>query len=403
MKIDEAIALDKKSMFQNYKRTPLLVSGGAGTTLFDETGKAYLDFISGVGCNALGYADPVVANILKKAGTEPLHVSNLFHHPYGAPLAAKLAALSGMDKALFQNSGTEAIEAAIKIARAYAKKRGENDRIEIVSFTGSFHGRTFGALSATANEKYQAPFAPLVPGFRVLPMNDIAALGSGITKTTAAVLIEPLQGEGGLVETTPEFLRALRKRCDETGALLVLDEIQSGCGRTGKFLHAQHADVKGDLVTLAKPLGLGIPLAAVLATDAVAAAITAGDHGTTFGGNPLGCRLSLEMLSRLEDRLQKQLVETGIYFRAALEKLRGVPGVEEIRGRGLMLGVKLSFDGEGVVKRAFDAGFLINRTAGTVLRFLPPFVVRKEEIDKLMAFLPEAIAAEAAVFSVAKS
>lgn len=394
MKIEEALELDQKYLFQNYKRTPLVVSSGAGTTLFDENGKRYLDFISGVGCNALGYGDPIISNLIKKFANDPLHVSNLFHHPYAGPLAEKLTRHTGLDRVLFQNSGTESIEAAIKIARIFAKKKGENERIEIVAFTGSFHGRTFGALSATSTEKYRTPFEPLVPGFRFLQFNNTEALQDGINKQTAAVLIEPLQGEGGLAESTAEFLKALRKRCDETGALLILDEIQSGMGRTGKFLHSQHYGVKGDIVCLAKPLGLGVPLAAVLARNEVAAAIQPGDHGTTFGGNPLACRLSLEIISRLEDRLMGQIQETGAYFRSRLEELKKLPKVTEVRGRGLMLGLKLEFDGEGVVQKAFEAGFLINRTAGSVLRFLPPFVVRKEEIDQFMEFLPGAITSQ---------
>lgn len=395
MNLEHAQALDRRHLFQNYKRAPLLVCAGAGTTLFSEEKKPYLDFISGVGVNALGYGDPVVATILRQAATEPLHVSNLFHHPFDGPLAEKLAGLAGMDRALFQNSGTEAVEAAIKIARALAKKRGEAHRVEVVAFTGSFHGRTLGALSATSPEKYRAPFEPLVPGFRFLPYNDLRPLKDGVSGKTAAVLVETLQGEGGLDEATPEFLKALRKRCDETGALLVLDEIQSGLGRTGRFLHSQHFDLEGDLVTLAKPLGLGIPLAALLAKERIACALAPGDHGSTFGGNPLACRLSLELLRRLEDRLLGHIEETGAYFRSRLEGLLGLRGVVELRGRGLMLGLKLALDAEGVVKRAFEAGFLLNRTAGSVLRFLPPYVVRKEEIDRLMEFLPGAIAEEA--------
>ncbi len=395
MNLQEAIALDQQTLFQNYKRAPLLVSAAAGTTIFDENRKPYLDFISGVGCNALGYGDPAVAAIVHQAANEPLHVSNLFHHPYAGPLARKLVEKTGLQRVLFQNSGTEAVEACIKIARALAKKKGEAQRFEIVAFTDSFHGRTLGALSATSEEKYRKPFEPLVPGFRFLPYNAVEPLQEGINERTAAVLIEPLQGEGGLTEAKPEFLQALRKRCDETEALLVLDEIQSGLGRTGRFLHSQHFGIEADLVTLAKPLGLGIPLAAVLAKENIAAVLSPGDHGSTFGGNPLACRLSLELLSRLEGRLQGHIQETGMYFRAKLDELRRLPAVEEVRGRGLMLGLKLLFDAEGVVRRAFEAGFLINRTAGSVLRFLPPFVIRKEEIDPLMEFLPTAIEAEA--------
>ncbi len=396
MKIDEALDLDRRFLFQNYKRVPLLACSGAGATVFDENGKRYHDFISGVGCNALGYGDPVVANLLRKAASEPLHVSNLYHHPFSGPLAKALSEATGLDRVLFQNSGGEAVEASLKIARAYFKKKNQPQRYEIVAFTGSFHGRTFGALSVTANEKYRAPFEPLLPGVRFLPFNQIAALKEGINDRTAAVLIEPLQGEGGLTEVSEEFLKALRKRCDETGALLILDEIQSGCGRTGKFLHSQHFSVKGDLLTLGKPLGLGLPLAAVLAREEVAAALSPGDHGSTFGGNPLACRLSLELMSRLQERLQGQIEETGQYFRQRLEGLKTIPGVEEIRGKGLMLGIKLGFDGGEIVDRAFEAGFLINRTAVSVLRLLPPFVVPKENIDLLMEFLPQAIRAQAA-------
>ena len=394
MNLQEAQALDAAHLFQNYKRAPLLVTGGRGCTLFGEGGRTWLDFVSGIGVNALGHGDDRVVSILREAAGSVLHTSNLYHHPYAAPAAERLKRLSGLDRVFFANSGTEVVEAAIKLARARAKKRGEGDRVEVLAFEGSFHGRTLGALSATSTEKYRAPFEPLVPGFRFLPFNDEGAIASAVGPRTAAVILECVQGEGGLASARPGFLRAVREACDRTGAAMIADEIQCGLGRTGRPFAYQKHGVLPDLVPVAKPLGLGLPLGALLAREPWAAAFAPGDHGTTFGGNPLACRLAIELLDRLLGGLARVVGETGAYFHARLEALAAsTPGVLEVRGEGLMLGLALAFDAGPVVDRALEGGFLINRTAGTVLRFLPPFVVGRGEIDRLVEFLAAAIPA----------
>ncbi len=394
MNLQEAQALDAAHLFQNYKRAPLLVTGGRGCVLAGEGGRSYLDFVSGIGVNALGHGDDRVVSILREAAGSVLHTSNLYHHPYAAPAAERLKRLSGLDRVFFANSGTEVVEAAIKLARARAKKRGETGRVEVLAFEGSFHGRTLGALSATSTEKYRAPFEPLVPGFRFLPFNDEGALVSAVGPRTAAVILECVQGEGGLASARPTFTRAVREACDRTGAAMIADEIQCGLGRTGRPFAYQKHGVLPDLVPVAKPLGLGLPLGALLAREPWAAAFAPGDHGTTFGGNPLACRLAIELLDRLLGGLSDVVAETGAYFHARLEALRASsPGVLEVRGEGLMLGLLLAFDAAPIVERALEEGFLSNRPAGCVLRYLPPFVVGRREIDRLVEFLAAAIPA----------
>ncbi|HET6203270.1 MAG TPA: acetylornithine/succinylornithine family transaminase [Planctomycetota bacterium] len=394
MNLKEAQALDAAHLFQNYKRAPLLLAGGRGCVVFGDDGRAYLDFVTGIGVNALGHGDDRVVSILREAADSVLHTSNLYHHPFAGPVAERLKRLSGLDRVFFANSGTEVVEAALKLARARAKKRGEGERVEVLAFEGSFHGRTFGALSATSTEKYRAPFEPLVPGFRFLPYGDAAGVASAVGPRTAAVIVECVQGEGGLAAASPEFVRAIRAAGDGAGAALIADEVQCGLGRTGRPFAFQKSGVLPDLVTVAKPLGLGLPLGALLARESWAGAFAPGDHGTTFGGNPLACRLAIEFLDRLLGGLPEVVAETGRYFRARLESLAAsTPGVLEVRGEGLMLGLVLAFDAAPVVERALEAGFLINRTAGTVLRFLPPFVVGRPEIDRLVEGLAAAIAA----------
>lgn len=397
MRLEEAKALDAAHLFQNYKRAPLLVTGGRGCSVLGDDGKEVLDFVSGIGVNALGHGDPRVVEILKEAADSPLHTSNLYHHPFAAPAAERLKRLSGLDRVFLCNSGTEAVEAALKVARARAKKGGEPDRTEVVAFEGSFHGRTFGALSATSTEKYRAPFEPLVPGFRFLPFNEPGVLEEAVGPKTAAVLVECVQGEGGLAQARDDFVVAIRAACDRAGAAMVADEVQCGLGRTGRPFAYQKFGVLPDMVVLAKPLGLGLPLGALLAREEWARALAPGDHGTTFGGNPLACRLAIEFLDRLLGGLAETVASTGAYFRERLEELAvSTPGILEVRGEGLMLGLLLAFDAASIVDRALEAGFLVNRTAGSVLRFLPPYTIARAEVDRLVTFLARAIPAEAA-------
>jgi predicted acetylornithine/succinylornithine family transaminase len=389
-----AKTLDSRHLFPDYKRLPFLVTGGRGCVLRGEDGREVLDFVSGIGVNALGYGDPRVVAILREAAESPLHTSNLVHHPFQGPLAERLKRLSGLDRVFFCNSGTEAVEAAFKVARARARKRGEADRTEVIAFQGSFHGRTFGSLSATSTEKYRAPFEPLVPGFSFLPFDDPGAVLRAVGPRTAAVIVECVQGEGGLSVARAPFVRAIREACDREGAAMICDEIQCGLGRTGRPFAYQKHGILPDLATVAKPLALGLPLGALLAREEHAQAIATGEHGTTFGGNPLACRLAIEFLDRLEGGLVETVAGTGAAFRARLEALAArTPGVLEVRGEGLMLGLRLDFEARPVVDRALEAGFWIHHGAGTVIRLLPPYVVSVEAIDRLAAFLEEAIPA----------
>jgi acetylornithine aminotransferase/acetylornithine/N-succinyldiaminopimelate aminotransferase len=398
--LEQVQQTESQYVMQTYARNPLLLAHGKGSTVYDNAGKAYLDFISGIGVNVLGYDHPRVRRALREQG-DLLHTSNLYYHPYQGQLAERLAKASGLARVFFGNTGTEATEGALKLARAYQRRQGREHQTEFVSLTNSFHGRTMGALSITAQEKYRAPFEPLIPGVRYIDPNndadDFADARQAINERTAAVIIETIQGEGGVVPINDDFLKLARQRCDETGALLILDEVQCGLGRTGKIFAFENTSVKPDVLTVAKPLGLGVPLGAFIVAEKCVDGLRPGDHGSTFGGGPLACRLSLEFLQMLEDEnLLQRVTEVGNYFRKKLRRLqRDVPGlIKDVRGTGLMVGAELSFPGKNVVAKMMERGFLMNCTHDTVLRFLPPYIIKKAEITAMLTALEEVLVEE---------
>lgn len=397
MNFDEIAQLEKRVLVPTYDRMPILAVGGEGCYLHDDRGRKYLDFLGGLAVNSFGYAHPEILAVLRDETESLLYVSNLIYHRYQAPLAEKLARLSGLDRVFFANTGTEAVEGAIKLARAYARQRHPAEpfeRYEILAMENSFHGRTMGALSATWPLKYRQPFEPLVPGIKFVRSNDVAHLRQGFTSRTAAVLLEVVQGEGGVVEFDEEFLEAAQKLCHENDALLICDEIQCGLGRTGRFFAFQKFGLKPDVVLVAKPLAAGLPLAAIIAGDEVARAFSPGMHGTTFGGGPLQCRLALKIIELLErPGTLEHVCEVGAYFRVQLEKLKAeLPVIREVRGCGLIVAAVLHVPGKDVVRQALAAGFLINCTQENVLRFLPPLIIERQHVDKLISGLKPILA-----------
>jgi len=392
MNFEQIAQLEKRVLIPTYDRLPILAVGGEGCYLFDEYGRKYLDFLGGLAVNSLGYTHPEIMGTLRDASEPLLHVSNLIYHRYQGPLAARLAHLSGLDRVFFGNTGTEAIEGAVKLARAYSRKHHPADpfeRFEVLSLENSFHGRTLGALSSTWPEKYRRPFEPLLPGSKFVRLNDVAHLRESFTPRVAALLVEVIQGEGGVVEVSEEFLRAAEGLCREHDALLICDEIQCGLGRTGRFFAFQKFGLKPDVVVVAKPLAAGLPLAAMIARETVAQAFSPGMHGTTFGGGPLQCRLGLKVLEILErPGFLERVRETGSYFRRQLEALeRELPVIRAVRGEGLILALELAAPGKQAVRQALEAGFLINCTQDNVLRFLPPLIIERHHVDELIAGL----------------
>ena len=401
MQLSHVKELEQKYILGTYARHDVLIERGSGVYLVDAANKRYLDLLAGIGVNALGYNHPRVKQVLRKQIKRPLHVSNLFYHEYQGRLAEKLCKLSGLDRAFFTNSGAESIEACLKFSRAYAGRaltNGSGKKYRVLAMDNAFHGRTLGALSATANQKYREPFEPLVPGFDFVEANNVADLEKKFTPDVCAVLIETIQGEGGVNPLKEEFYRAVRRLTSQSGALLVADEIQCGLGRTGQwFAFHQWIDPNDramlpDMIACAKPLGLGIPMGAVILKENVAAAIKAGEHGTTFGGGPLACRASLEYFKIIEDeKLLDHIRETGAYFKARLESLKDLPVVTEVRGIGLMLAIQLNVPGKDYVKKMLERGFIINCTHDTVLRFLPPFIISNKQVDKTIRALREVL------------
>lgn len=392
MNFDQIAQLEKEVLVPTYDRLPILAVGGEGCYLHDDRGKKYLDFLGGLAVNSLGYAHPEIFGVLRDESESLLHVSNLLYHRFQAPLAEKLARLAGLDRVFFANTGTEAIEGAIKLARAYARKHHPAEpfeRVEILAVENSFHGRTLGALSATWPEKYRKPFEPLLPGVRFVRLNDVAHLRESFSPRVAAVLLEVIQGEGGVVELREDFLKAAEELCRAHDALFIADEIQCGLGRTGRWFAYQKFGLRPDAVVVAKPLAAGLPLSAIIARDTVAQAFSPGMHGTTFGGGPLQCRLALKVLEILErPGFLERVREVGAYFRAQLEALRDeLDVIREVRGEGLMLAAELAVPCKAVVRQALDAGFLLNCTQEKVLRFLPPLILERRHVDELIAAL----------------
>lgn len=390
MNLKQIVEAESKYLTANYKKYPLFVEKGRKCIVYDYSGKRYVDLLAGIAVNALGYNHPRITNVFRKQLKKSVHVCNLFYHPYQALLAQKLTEISGLDKAFFCNSGTEAVEAAFKLARGYAYKNqlGEGKH-EILTLDNAFHGRTYGALSATASDKYRKPYEPLVPGFHFVKFNNVDDLKAQFNDRVCAIIIEPLQGEGGIHLCTEKFLKTARQLCDQYRALLIFDEIQCGIGRTGRYFYYERFGIRPDILTLAKPLGLGVPLGALLTTNLVAPTFGPGDHGTTFGGGPLACRLGFEFIKVLqEDNLLNEITEKGAYFRNKLLGLKEKYSfVLDVRGEGLMLGMELDFPCRDVVNRCLEAGFIINVTSDRVLRFLPPYIITRKEIGKFIKAL----------------
>ncbi len=392
MNFYQVAELEKRVLIPTYDRLPILAVRGEGCALYDDKGKRYLDFLGGLAVNALGYSHPEILAVLRDESESLLHVSNLLYHRYQAPLAEKLARLAGLNRVFFANTGTEAIEGAIKLARAYARQRHPSEpfeRFEVLALENSFHGRTLGALSLTWPEKYRRPFEPLVPGAKFVRLNDLAHLQESFTPGVAALVVEVIQGEGGVVEVQEKFLRAAEELCRSNDALLICDEIQCGLGRTGRFFAFQKHGLKPDLVVVAKPLAAGLPLAAIIAREEVAQAFSPGMHGSTFAGGPLQCRLADKVLEILErPGFLEHVREVGAYFRRQLDGLQEeLPVIREVRGEGLLLAAELGVPCKAVVRQALDAGFLVNCTQERVLRFLPPLVIEQHHVDELIAAL----------------
>ena len=379
-----------KYIMNTYSRQPLVLVKGRGTKVYDSDGREYLDFVTGVAVCNLGHCHPRVVVALQKQAQRLMHVSNHFHNEPQINLAKLLVAHSFADKAFFCNSGTEAVEGAIKLARRYAREILKQDRFEIITMRGSFHGRTYGSLSATAQEKFHKGFEPIVPGFQYVPFNDIGAVEAAVNEHTCAVLVEPVQGEGGVNVPAPSYLKELRDLCNKNNVLLMLDEIQTGMGRTGKLFAYEHSGIKPDVIMLAKGLGGGMPIGALLATDSVSQAFSPGTHGSTFGGNPLACAAAIASIEALiEDNIIiPNVVQLGAYFRKGLDKLKQKYSfVRDIRSQGLLIGMELDFHGKEIVSACIREGMLINCTMDNVLRFMPPLNVTEEEIDLLIEAL----------------
>ncbi len=389
MAADEIRALEQNYLFPTYNRYNLIVSHGVGAYVFDLQGRRYLDLLAGIAVNSLGYNHPRIVRVLTEQGSRVIHCSNLFYHPFQGQLAKQLCRISGMARAFFTNSGTEAIEAAIKIARAYGHLHHGARKSRILTLRNSFHGRTYGALSITAQEKYQAPFRPLVPEVGVVEDLTQEGLERAFSPSVCALVLEPIQGEGGIVPIPADFLVAARALCDRHDALLVLDEIQSGMGRTGKFFAFQHSCLQPDLLTVAKSLAAGYPLGAVLGNARVADSLKAGEHGTTFGGGPLACRLALEVIDIIEEEgLLGTVSGLGDHLLRGLQRLsERHRTVGAVRGLGLMVGAELGSSAKEVVQRLLQNGFLTSAAHDTVLRLLPPFVISQEQIDEFLDVL----------------
>ena len=376
-------AVEAAHVLQNYKRHPVVFVRGSGSRLVDTEGREYLDLLSGIGVASLGHAHRGLADALASQAGELLHVSNLFFHPLQGEVAERLARLSGLPRAFFCNSGTEAVEACLKFARRYWRTRGADERHEIVAFEGAFHGRTFGSLSVTAGEPYRTPFAPLLPGVRFVSPTDPDGVRGAVTGRTAAVIVEPIQGEGGVRPIPRATAAAIAEACAATGTLLIADEVQCGLGRTGRPFYSAALGLTPDLMSVGKSLGGGFPVAAALMSEAVAAAVAYGDHGTTYGGNLLACRAALVFLDALGNGLVERVATAGRRFRHGLDALVADGGaIHEVRGDGLMWGIEVDRAvADRVVDCALARGLLINRTAGTVVRLLPPLDISDADID----------------------
>lgn len=380
----EIIQREQFFLLQTYNRYPLVIERGKGVTLYDLDGKKYIDFVAGLGVNALGHAHPRIMKVIREQSAKVIHLSNLYYNEYQGMLAEKLCLLSGLQRVFFSNSGTEAIEGSIKLARLAGHRVGGEAKSKLVALQGSYHGRTFGAMSLTGQDKYRKGFEPLLEDVTFVAQNDVAALRAAVDQNTCAIVLEPIFGEGGVRECSIDFLQQCRALADEHHVALVFDEIQCGLGRTGNIFAFQTFGVTPDIVAIAKPIAAGIPLGAFIAKEEFASAISPGQHGTTFGGGPLACRVALEYLAILEEeKLLENVNRVGAYLQQELKSLlEKYAGPVEVRGRGLIQGLQLDIPARPIVEGALAEGVLFNSTQDTVLRFLPPFLLEEKHVDK---------------------
>ncbi len=386
------VDLERDYLLQNYSRYPLTLERGKGCYLYDSSGRRYLDFITGIGVTALGHAHPRMTKVIREQAGLLIHTSNLYYHRYQGALAKRLCEMSGLQRAFFCNSGTEAVECSLKMIHSHGRAI-HPDKFEVIALENSFHGRTIGALAVTGQPKYRADFEPLMPGVKFVRANDIPALEAAFTEHTAGIIMELIQGEGGVYPITPEFARRARELATEHNALMVADETQCGIGRPGTYFAYQRANpvILPDIMVAAKPLACGIPLGIVVANDKAAAAIKPGMHGSTFGGGPLACRAALEFLDVL-DELLPAINRLGAYAAERFEDLgRKYSIVKEVRAFGLMFGIELNVSGKQIVLDSMAAGLLLNCTHDTVLRMLPPYIVTEKEIDRAVTILSKAL------------
>jgi predicted acetylornithine/succinylornithine family transaminase len=385
---EEIMGLERSYVLQTYARYPLVLHRGKGCYLYDLDGKRYLDLISGIGVNSLGYAHPRITKVIRQQAGLLLHTSNLYYHEYQGKLAERLAKISGLQRTFFCNSGAESMEGALKMIRAHGNSISPQ-KTEIIALENSFHGRTLGALSITGQPKYRKDFEPLLPGARFVPRNRVHLLEEAFSENTAGIVIEFIQGEGGIYPVCETFARKARELADKYNALLVFDEIQCGVGRPGAYFAYQLLDpvLLPDVVIAAKPMACGIPMGVIIANEKAAAAIKPGMHGSTYGGGPLACRVALEFFDILDDLLPS-INTVGGYFRMRLtELMRDFPFIKEVRGHGLMIGVELEFPCKHLVIEGMKEGLLFNCTHDTVLRFLPPYILTEQDVDRAMAAL----------------
>ncbi len=383
--------LESKYVVQTYRRTPIVLVRGKGARVFDEEGREYLDLLAGIGVGALGHGHEGLAQAIAEQSREMIHCSNLFFHPLQGQVAERLAKLSGLSRTFFCNSGAEAVEACLKFARRYWYTKGDAKRTEILAMEGAFHGRTYGALSVTWDEHYRAPFAPLLPNITFVPANDRAKLRAAASERTAAIILEPIQGEGGVRPLTQEFADAVNEVTAKTGALLIADEVQCGLGRTGYPFYFQKLGMKPDLVSVGKALAAGVPMGAALVKEEVGNALSFGDHGSTFGGNLLACRAALICLDAISNTLMDHVKKVGAHLEMQLRALKAKhSAIVEVRGAGLMWGLELNMDAGAVHEAAIRQGVLVNRTAGKVIRLLPPLMITEADLDRALGLLDAA-------------
>jgi acetylornithine/N-succinyldiaminopimelate aminotransferase len=392
--LNDLQAAESKLLLQTYARYPVQLTRGEGVHLYDENNNAYLDLLSGIGCSALGYNHPAITCAITEQAQQLIHTSNLFYHRGTTELALRLTEITGLDRVFFTNSGTEAWEAALKLARAHAgllRAEGKTIGTKFLALEHSFHGRTMGSVATTHKRAYREPFAPVMPDVEFIPFNDVAALRAAFSSEVCGIAMEVLQGEGGINPISAEFLKTARELCDSTGALLLLDEIQSGMGRTGKWTAYQHYGVQPDITTLAKPLAGGIPMGAMLCTEEAARAFTPGMHGTTFGGNPFACAVAIAVIDEIKaSNLLAHVTKVGDYLLNQLRALQTKHGaIIDVRGTGLMIGIELNSAelAKTIHTGMMERRILLNRTHETVLRFLPPFLITEQHVDHAIAAL----------------